>query len=108
MNDMNEIEKVIYINELLNIYRDLLSITQSEILSEYYESNLSISEISNERNISRSAVEDALKKGVKKLEEYEKKLQILGKNKKLLELTKQLRSSGNIEKTIKEIEEVIK
>ena len=108
MNDMNEIEKVIYINEVLNIYRDLLSITQSEILSEYYESNLSISEISNERNISRSAVEDALKKGVKKLEEYEKKLQILGKNKKLLELTKQLRSSGNIEKTIKEIEEVIK
>lgn len=71
---MSDLERVIYINKLLSVYRPLLSEAQQEILSDYYEANLSISEIAEERKSSRAAVEDAIKKGTKKLEEMEKEL----------------------------------
>ena len=41
--------------------------------------DLSITEISENRKISRAAVEDALRKGIKKLEYYEGRLNILKK-----------------------------
>ena len=71
-----ETEKFIYLNNLFSLYHSLLSETQKEILQDYYEYNLSLSEISENRNISRSAVDDALKKGTKKLNELEDKLHL--------------------------------
>ena len=41
--------------------------------------DLSITEISENRKISRAAVEDALRKGIKKLDYYEGRLNILKK-----------------------------
>ena len=83
---MDSIEKLVYINKLLSIYGELLTNTQKDILSDYYNLNLSITEISEERNISRSAVEDALKKGVKKLLSLENTLNLQEKREKTNDL----------------------
>ena len=110
MSNLDNLEKVILMNKLLYIYGELLTNTQKEILSDYYELNLSISEISENRNISRAAVEDALKKGSKKIENFEKSLQISAKNEKVLDLLNQLENEydQNIrDQLIDEIRKVI-
>ena len=75
---MSNIEETIRINRLLDIYGGLLSKVQYEILSDYYGANLSLSEISEIRGISRTAVSDAIKKGVEKLLYCEEKVRICG------------------------------
>ena len=61
---MEELEKSIKVNKLIDFYGDLLTSHQREILSLYYQMDLSLSEISEQLEISRNGVYDALKKGV--------------------------------------------
>ena len=56
---------------LLDAYESLLSASQKETLNLYFRFNLSLSEIAEEKGISRAAIFDALKKGVAKLRHYE-------------------------------------
>ena len=88
---MDELEKVIRVNNLFQIYGPILSTTQQEMIKDYYEYNLSLAEIAENRNISRSAVDDALKKGVKKLEYYEAQLHLLERNEELMSLIDKLK-----------------
>ena len=76
---MEKIEKTLKYIKLFNLYGALLSCTQQEILKDYYFADLSISEISENREISRAAVEDALSKGSTKLDSIEESLKILDK-----------------------------
>ena len=73
---MDNVKKVEYINRLLDIYGRLLTKAQYDIMSDYYYCDLSLSEISESKNISKTAVSDAIKKATKKLENYEEKLGI--------------------------------
>ena len=52
-----------------------------EYFEEYYFDNLSLSEIAENENITRQAVRDNLKKGERKLFDYEEKLEIMKKKK---------------------------
>lgn len=56
---------------LLDAYESLLSDAQKETLTLYFRFNLSLSEIAEERGTSRTAIFDAIKKGVAKLRHYE-------------------------------------
>ena len=73
---MSEIKKTLEINRLLDIYGRLLTKQQLEIMSDYYYCDLSLSEISDLRKISRTAVSDAIKTATKKLENFEKNVGI--------------------------------
>ena len=74
---MNEnLEEIIYLNNLFDLYQSLLTPAQSEIFNEYYNNNLSLSEISEIHNISRSAASYSLKLVRKKLEKFEAKLHL--------------------------------
>ena len=74
---MNEnLEEIIYLNNLFDLYQILLTPAQSEIFNEYYNDNLSLSEISDIHNISRSAASYSLKLVRKKLEKFEAKLHL--------------------------------
>lgn len=74
---MNEnIEEIIYLNNLFDLYQSLLTPAQSEIFNEYYNDNLSLSEISEIHNVSRSAASYSLKLVRKKLEKFEAKLHL--------------------------------
>ena len=73
---MNDVKKTVKIVRLLDIYGRLLTKQQFEIMSDYYNLNLSLSEISENRKISRTAVSDALATSTKKLYNFEEKVQI--------------------------------
>ena len=74
---MNEnLEEIIYLNNLFDLYQSLLTPAQSEIFNEYYNDNLSLSEISEIHNISRSAASYSLKLIRKKIEKFEAKLHL--------------------------------
>ena len=87
---MEKLEKTIKYNELLRIYGSLLSETQREIAASYFDFDLSISEIADEKKISRAAVEDAIKKSIAKLDQLESSLHILENNKSIEKIIKDL------------------
>jgi predicted DNA-binding protein YlxM (UPF0122 family) len=64
---------------LLELYGQLLTSKQWEIANAYYRYNLSLKEISEEKNITRSAVNFSLKETKKKLLLLEDKLHMLAK-----------------------------
>lgn len=71
-----ELQKRLFINDLFDLYGELLSSRQKEIIIAYYEENLSLSEIAENESISRNAVYDALKKAEEALIAYENKLHL--------------------------------
>ena len=75
-------EKNIEISILSQIYKDILTEKQFEILDQYYNNDYSLSEIAENYNITRQAVRDNIKKGESKLYDLENKLGIMKKNEK--------------------------
>ena len=102
---MDKIKKTIRYNSLLHIYGSLLSKTQYSFADAYFSYDLSLSEIAEAHNVSRSAVEDAIKKALKKLDEYEKELKVLERNNKILDLITKAKDAEGSE-TIELLEEV--
>ena len=72
-------ERKVEISMLIEIYGKLLTEKQLSILDDYYNMDLSLSEIAENNQITRQAVRDIIKKGEKKLFEFEEKLQIMRK-----------------------------
>ena len=72
-------DKYVEIGMLWEIYGKLLTNKQYSVLNDYYNENLSLSEIAENCNISRQAVRDIIKKGENKLFEYEEKLGFMKK-----------------------------
>lgn len=75
-----EIKKIIEINELLDIYGELLTTKQIQAMRLYYSEDLSLGEISEELNISRQAVYDNIKKSENLLYSYEEAIGVRKKN----------------------------
>ncbi len=99
---MDVIDKAIRYNELLSLYAPLLSDTQKEILEDYYSFNLSISEIADNRKVSRAAVEDAIKKGTKKLDSIEEDIG----NLKVLKKIEEIREKTTDKEILSSLEEM--
>lgn len=70
-------ERNVEISLLLQTYGKLLTETQYEFLDDYYNSDLSLSEIAENRRLTRQAARDNIKKGENKLFEYEEKLGLM-------------------------------
>ena len=83
---MDKIKKTVRYNSLLQIYGSLLSKTQFAFADAYFSYDLSLSEIAEAHNVSRAAVKDAIKKALKKLDQYEKNLKVLKNNEEILSL----------------------
>ena len=75
-------EEHIKLGILCQIYGKLLTKKQYSVLNDYYNEDLSLSEIAENRGISRQAVRDLIQKGEEKLFEYEKVLKIMENNQK--------------------------
>lgn len=76
-----ELDKTELMNNLLDLYGGLLTDNQLNVMELYYMNDLSLSEIAEELNITRSAVHDTLKKASAMLEMYESKLGLFSKEK---------------------------
>ena len=70
-------EKNVKLSILCELYGELLTKKQYQIINDYYNNDLSLSEIAQNNNITRQAVRDILKKGENKLFEYEEKLNFM-------------------------------
>ena len=106
---MDKIKKTVRYNSLLQIYGSLLSKTQFVFADAYFSYDLSLSEIAEAHNVSRSAVEDAIKKALKKLDEYEKNLKVLKNNEEILSMIEKVKDLEGTEKikVLEEIERII-
>ena len=103
---MEKFERTLRYINLFEIYKDLLTYTQKDILGDYFLADLSISEIANERNISRSAVEDAISKACKKLDDFEDKLHCLQTKDNIVKITAELKKKALNCTEIDEIETI--
>ena len=61
---------------LLDFYGDVLSDRKRSVLDDYYNSDLSLSEIAQELGISRQGVRELIKKAEEELNFYEQKLHL--------------------------------
>ena len=82
-------EKKVEVSILCQIYGKLLTEKQYEAINDYYNNDLSLSEIAENNNITRQAVRDIIQKGVNKLFEFEEKLLFM---KRMLDQEKQIQS----------------
>jgi len=72
-------EKYVYLNELYDLYGDLLTDKQKQYFESYYFNNLSYGEIGEKYNVSRNAIYHQLQLIEKKLCFYEEKLKLYSK-----------------------------
>lgn len=89
---------------LLDYYRNLLSDRQKEYLLEHFEEDLSLTEIGKKYNVSRQAVYDNIKRGIKILRDYEKKIGFYKRDLELLAQLEDLKKNFKIENLEKIIE----
>ena len=71
---------------LYDYYGELLTTKQKKYFEDYYFNNFSLTEISENENISRNAVFKQIKDVENKLEYYENKLKLYERNKKIEKL----------------------
>lgn len=83
-----KIEENVRLSELIDLYGELLSPKQKNMLVCYVNQDYSLGEIANFENISRTAVLDAIKKAKQKLFLYEQKLGLLKLKQNLTEISK--------------------
>lgn len=67
-------EEFVYYGKLFDIYSFLLTDKQKEIFSLYYEENLSLSEIAEIKNVSKSYIGKIIQNVKSKLDFYESHL----------------------------------
>ena len=92
-------EEKVEISMLCQFYGKLLTEKQYEFINDYYNNDLSLSEIAENNNITRQAVRDIIKKGEKKLFEYEEKLMFMKRT---------LNQEKKIEKALSELTKIQK
>ncbi len=92
-------ERNVKISLLCQLYGKLLTKKQYDFIEDYYNNDLSLSEIAENNNITRQAVRDIIKKGEKKLFEYEEKL---------LFMKRMLNQEKRIEKALSELTKIQK
>ena len=76
-------EKRVELNLLLDFYGALLTEHRREILRLYVEEDMTLQEIAEEMGISRQGVHDSINKARAQLEEYEGKLGLLDRFRRL-------------------------
>lgn len=77
------LEKNIYFGKLLDLYGGLLSKNQYEVMNDFLNNDLTLSEVAENKQVTRQAVKDAVSKVEKKLLSFEQKLHILERIEKL-------------------------
>ena len=85
-----DIEKLLYLNNLYDLYGVLLTEKQQQYFKEYYFNNLSFGEISEKYKISRNAAFKQLKIIEEKLLDYEEKLKLYYKKEKINGIIKKI------------------
>lgn len=98
-----ELSDFLEVSLLMDYYKNLLSDKQKEYMIEHFEEDLSLSEIAKEHDVSRQAVYDNIRRGIKILKEYEKKIGFYKREQEIKKSLLKLREEFTPEK----LEEII-
>ncbi len=94
---MMELDEFLEVSTLLDYYKNLLSDKQREYLINHFEDDLSLSEIAKNNDVSRQAVYDNIKRGIKLLKDYEEKLGFHEREKQVYQELLELKKDFKIE-----------
>ena len=95
-------EKYIYYGMLLDIYKKLLNDNREDIFKLYYEENLTLQEIADNLNVSKSYIGKVIKETEKKLDDLESDLHLY-ENRKMLENALNIDDLSEIKKIIRTV-----
>lgn len=87
--------KNLAIADLLDLYGDMLTEKQRDVMELYYDQDLSLAEIAEHEEITRQGVRDSIKRGEAYLLELEEKLHFAEKFKRLVEVTDEITARCN-------------
>lgn len=93
-----DINKRVEIAVLVKYYGSMLTEKQLHIIEMYVDNNLSLSEVSEELNITRQAVKDALDNAVSTLESIEDRLHFIERDDKIKKI---VNDETNVDKHIR-------
>jgi uncharacterized protein len=99
----NELRKKEYYGQLLLIYGNLLTKNIHHRMELFYLNDYSITEISQNEEVSRNAVFESLANGEKQLDKYEKSLKLFERNQRILSIIERMESEEDKEKLKEEI-----
>lgn len=77
--DQETLDRIVELSLLYDYYGELLKEQKRHVFEDYVLNDLSLSEIAEERGISRQAIHDTVKRCSKELMEYEEKLSLVHK-----------------------------
>lgn len=104
---MEKLEKKEYLNQLYDLYGNLLTDKQKLYFEHYFQEDYSLQEIAELYQISRNAVFDHLKKVEEHLSGFEQKLNLLEKKNKRHDLMDQMEKDNHLEllNTLRKLDE---
>lgn len=91
----------IYLCDLYDYYKELLTDKQKMYFEDYYFDNLTLSELSENYNVSRNAIHKTLKEIESKLNTFENKLNLCKNREKIKDIISSL--DDDIKKRINEL-----
>lgn len=103
-----EIEQIIKVSQLYDFYSELLSQKQKQYLNDYFFNDLSLTEISENYEISKQAVSNNIKRTIIELEQFEEKLNLIKLNNERLFLLNGIRKLTDNEEILDYIEQLSK
>lgn len=86
-----QLQDFVKYGRLFEIYGALLSEDRQKIMASYFEYNMTLVEIAEERKITRQAVLDAIDKSCEKLDKYESQLHLSDNKQELLSALQEIK-----------------
>ena len=74
-----QLQDYVQFGQLFEVYQSLLSEDRQKIMADYFEFNMTLVEIAQERGVSRQAILDTIQKSCEKLQFFEKCLRLVEK-----------------------------
>ncbi|MBQ2657375.1 MAG: DNA-binding protein [Erysipelotrichaceae bacterium] len=95
---------------MLDYYGDLLTRHQRDILDEYFNEDLSMNEIAENYKVSKSAIQDLIKRSLNQLYDYEKTLKLIEIDHRLNGIINEMIQEDNdlLNKYVKKIQKTIR
>ena len=103
-----EIEQIIKVSQLYDFYSELLSQKQKQYLNDYFFNDLSLTEISENYEISKQAVSNNIKRTIIELEQCEEKLNLIKLSNERLFLLNEIRKLTDNEEILEYINQLSK
>lgn len=100
-------EKNLLIIGLYDVYGELLTVRQRQIVEMSFNDDLSLGEIAEELSISRQSVRDSLLSSEKLLTDFEEKLGVVKMRESLYDLSNELMKDSETQNVAKAINDIL-